>query len=184
MKMASQLSQINTLLTNYSKDNVEFPKSDSKDASKYVMDRVNPIMKYIRDNSTAFRGDLIHIGSSYSCVKICQPDEFDLHVPLKFTKGEKKQMSYTKDGQRYYGFSDDKYNEKTIKTIPNDVNVIGTPGKALKGPKPAHGFVHCPKYSMKHDAIGVKGDVVPYMARKELKSHCYSKKSTSGTPQR
>ena len=167
--MASS-AEINAILNQYFTQKVQLPEGEMERNTKYVNDRIMPMVQYIQANTSAFTGEILGVGSSYSGTKVERADEFDLHIPLNVSQGDRTTLSFTTHGQRYYGFNDERYDSGDIKTIPNHIDVIHRPEKALRAPPQAHGFVQCPVWTACNPRYGCDGDIIPFLARRELKN--------------
>ena len=166
--MASS-AEMNAILTQYFTQKVQLPEGEMERNTKYVNDRIMPMMKYIQANTSGFTGEFRGVGSAFSGTKVENADEFDLHILLNVPTENGRFVPIT-CGQRYYGFNNERYDSGDIKTIPNGIDVIRRPGKALRSPPQAHKFVQDTNWTALNPRYGCEGDIVPFLARRELKN--------------
>ena len=166
--MASS-AEMNAILNQYFTQKVQLPEGEMERNTKYVNDRIMPMMKYNQANTSGFTGEFRGVGSAFSGTKVEKADEFDLHILLNVPT-ENGRYVPTARCQRYYGFNNDRYDSGDIKTIPNGIDVVSRPGKALRSPPQAQYFARDQNWTAHNPRYGCEGDIVPFLARRELKN--------------
>jgi len=91
-------------LNKYFIDEVQLSKNEKKAAYKIAMPIIEQLAKYVNRADPRFGADAVKVGSSFQGLKVSEPNEYDVNIPLqaieKYGWG-----NYTPSDTRYYSIN-------------------------------------------------------------------------------